>query len=107
MKSSSASCSELTEELAFAQTQIEQLGGVPERQSGIWGTFAKTVEGVATITGVGPALTALETGESHGLKDYQGDLADLSPDVQHFIASKVLPAQEQTYAMVSKLQTEA
>lgn len=84
--------------------KIQQLGGVPEKKSGIWGTFAKAVEGTAKIAGVGPAISALEEGEDHGLNDYKGDLSELSSDVQHFIVSEVLPAQRKTHDIMSRLQ---
>lgn len=84
--------------------KIRQLGGVPDKESGIWGTFAKAVEGTAKIAGVGPAISALEEGEDHGLNDYKGDLSDLSADLQHFIVSEVLPAQRQTHDLMSRLQ---
>src|SRR5438067_12012282 len=43
--------------------RIEQLGGSPAESSGPWGTFAKMVEGTATITGDKNAIGALEEGE--------------------------------------------
>jgi uncharacterized protein (TIGR02284 family) len=55
---------------------IEQHGGKPSEGSGPWGTFAKTVEGAATLLGNTAALKALKEGEEHGLKDYQDALED-------------------------------
>jgi uncharacterized protein (TIGR02284 family) len=55
---------------------IEQHGGKPSEGSGPWGTFAKTVEGAATMLGNTAALKALKEGEEHGLKDYQDALED-------------------------------
>jgi uncharacterized protein (TIGR02284 family) len=55
---------------------IEQHGGKPSEGSGPWGTFAKAVEGTATMLGNTAALKALKEGEEHGLKDYQDALED-------------------------------
>ena len=84
--------------------KIKQLGGVPEQKSGIWGSFAKAVEGTAKLAGVGPAIAALEEGEDHGSRDYKSDISDLTSDVQHFITSEVLPAQRQTHETMSRLK---
>jgi uncharacterized protein (TIGR02284 family) len=53
---------------------IHQLGGKPDQGSGAWGSFAKAVEGTATLLGNAAALKALKEGEEHGLNDYQGAL---------------------------------
>ena len=72
--------------------------------SGPWGTFAKAVEGGAKIFGTSAAISALEEGEDHGLSDYKGDLSDLTPDMQRFITSEILPEQRETHATMSRLQ---
>lgn len=55
---------------------IEHHGGKPSQSSGLWGAFAKLVEGTAKLLGKQVALKALKEGEEHGLKDYQGALED-------------------------------
>ena len=86
------------------ESKIRALGGSPSMDSGPWGTFAKAVEGGAKIFGTGAAISALEEGEDHGLSDYKGDLSDLTPDMQRFITSEILPEQRETHATMSRLQ---
>jgi len=56
--------------VSLLRERIERLGGEPAKSSGVWGGFAKVVEGGAKIFGVKAALAALEEGEDHGLKMY-------------------------------------
>src|SRR5437879_6012987 len=46
---------------------IHQHGGKPEQGSGVWGAFAKAVEGSAKLFGNAAALKALKEGEKLGL----------------------------------------
>jgi uncharacterized protein (TIGR02284 family) len=50
---------------------VHQLGGKPDQGSGAWGTFAKAVEGAATMLGNKAALKALKEGEEHGIASYE------------------------------------
>jgi uncharacterized protein (TIGR02284 family) len=50
---------------------VHQMGGKPDQGSGAWGTFAKAVEGTATLLGNKAAMKALKEGEEHGLKEYE------------------------------------
>ncbi len=50
---------------------VHQMGGKPDQGSGAWGTFAKAVEGTATLLGNKAALKALKEGEEHGMKEYE------------------------------------
>lgn len=84
--------------------RIVELGGSPSTTSGVWGSFAKLVEGAGKVFGVGPALSALQQGEEHGLKDYRRDLGDLDPDSQELIRSRILPEQERTCRAMTTLQ---
>lgn len=84
--------------------QVATFGGKPDKDSGAWGTFAKLVEGTATAFGDKAAVSALEEGEDHGLKDYKGDLKDLDPTAQQLISQRMLPAQEKTHRAMSTLK---
>ena len=53
---------------------VMQQGGEPSTGSGIWGGFARAVEGTATVLGESPALKVLQEGEEHGLKVYRSAL---------------------------------
>lgn len=84
--------------------QIQKLGGTPETTSGIWGGFAKLVEGGATVLGDKAAIAALESGEDHGLADYKADLKELDPDSLRLVQQDLLPAQEKTHRVLSNLK---
>lgn len=84
--------------------RIVQLGGQPTHTSGLWGTFAKLIEGTGKVFGVGPALAALHQGEEHGLNDYRRDLSDLDNESQELIRSRILPEQERTCRAIIALQ---
>jgi uncharacterized protein (TIGR02284 family) len=55
---------------------IEEHGGQPSEDAGVWGAFAKAVEGAAKLVGDTAALKALKEGEEHGLKEYLDALED-------------------------------
>ncbi|MDQ3262635.1 MAG: PA2169 family four-helix-bundle protein [Myxococcota bacterium] len=84
--------------------QIQKLGGKPETSSGLWGSFAKLVEGGATAFGDKAAIAALESGEDHGLADYKADLKDLDPESQKLVQQQLLPDQEITHRTLSNLK---
>lgn len=83
--------------------RIVELGGDPVDSSGVWGSFAKMVEGGAKAFGEQSMLAALEEGEDRGLEKYQSEIDKLSAETRQFIASKILPAQEQTHAAMSRM----
>jgi hypothetical protein len=84
--------------------EIRALGGEPAQESGLWGAFAQLVEGGAKIFGLASAISALEEGEDHGKADYDRDLARVSPDIQRFLATAIIPEQERTHNALSVLQ---
>jgi len=83
---------------------VRRLGGEPVQSSEAWGTFAKAVEGTAKLFGNHAAISALEEGEDHGLKDYEKGLDDLSADVRAYIEQHVLPEQQRTHDILSDMQ---
>ncbi len=84
--------------------QVEKLGGTPAEGSGVWGTFAKVVQAGADILGEKTAIQALEEGEDHGLADYQRDADKIHGDARRFVRMRLLPAQKQTHARMSRLK---
>jgi uncharacterized protein (TIGR02284 family) len=105
----------VTEELRFCRDshqhrvdeiaqEVRRLGGEPSRDSGVWGSFAKLVEGGAKLFGKKAAISALEEGEDHGRNDYERDLNDLSPGCREFVQQKIIPEQMKTHATMSKLE---
>jgi uncharacterized protein (TIGR02284 family) len=86
--------------------QIRSLGGDPADSSGVWGGFAKLIEGSAKAFGKDAAIAALEEGEDHGRDDYKRDLKDLSPELQQFVQSQLLPEQLRTHNEMSAIKRQ-
>jgi demethoxyubiquinone hydroxylase (CLK1/Coq7/Cat5 family) len=86
------------------RNRIVELGGEPSASSGVWGGFAKLVEGGATLFGKQSALSALEQGEDQGLRTYGEDLDKLDPSSRDMVERELRPAQEKTHAMLSALK---
>lgn len=86
------------------RNEIQQLGGRPAQGSGLWGSFAKLVEGTSKPFGEKAAIAALEQGEDHGRDDYQRDLRDLSPAVREFVRNRLMPEQQRTHDTMSALK---
>jgi hypothetical protein len=64
------------------------------------------LEGGAKAFGARAAIGALERGEDHGRDDNHRDLDDVSPDVQDFVRSQLVPEQQQTHARLSALKQQ-
>ncbi|CAM3108362.1 DUF2383 domain-containing protein [Corallococcus sp. ZKHCc1 1396] len=84
--------------------RIQKLGGSPAESSGIWGVFAKVVQGGADLLGEKRAIDALEQGEDHGLADYNRDVDKLHGEARSFVRQQLLPAQKQTHSRLSRLK---
>lgn len=87
-------------------SMISALGGKPDTSSGVWGGFAKLVEGGAKIFGKSAAVAALEEGEDHGKRLYSDNIDELSPDTRAFIRSQVMPEQQRTHDALAALQRQ-
>ncbi|MFZ5896169.1 MAG: DUF2383 domain-containing protein [Myxococcota bacterium] len=84
--------------------EVLQLGGEPAKSSGVWGTFAKLLEGGAQAFGEKAAISVLEEGEDHGRDDYRRDLESLSAPARRLIEMHVLPEQERTHRTLSSIK---
>jgi len=84
--------------------EVRRLGGEPATSSGVWGAFAKVVEGGAKVFGEKAAIAALEEGEDHGRDDYRKDVDKLSATARQFIQSQVVTEQERTHRSLSTLK---
>jgi uncharacterized protein (TIGR02284 family) len=80
-------------------------GGKPSKDSGAWGTWAKTVTGIAKVFSETAALKALKEGEEHGVKDYQDALSDpdLDPECRQLISSTLLPRTRSHIPVLDRL----
>jgi hypothetical protein len=83
---------------------IIAVGGTPADGSGPWGVFAKAVEGGARVLGDKVAVSALEEGEDHGVKEYRTDLSDLDASARMLITSRLAPEQQRTHDRMSSLK---
>jgi hypothetical protein len=85
--------------------RIEALGEQADATSGVWGDFAKAVEGAAKILGNKAALMALKTGEQHGVDEYEEALRDPDLDAgsKDLIRDKLLPRQREHVTRVDAL----
>jgi hypothetical protein len=93
------------------QMRVERLrdellrrGAMPSDGSGVWGGFAKLVEGGAKMFGAKSAIAALEEGEDHGRDDYRRELEELSPATRNFVERQLLAEQLRTHDAISSLK---
>lgn len=88
---------------------VGECGEGPATSSGPWGTFATSVEGVATLFGKSPALMVLQQGEEHGIRQYEQALDDdeLSETVKDLIRHTLLPSQREHLAELERCKTDA
>jgi uncharacterized protein (TIGR02284 family) len=84
-----------TDAISKLREHVTKHGGQPSTDSGAWGSFARTVEGVAKLFGDATALRALKQGEEKGLRDYDDALSDeeLPQDCQTLIRDELRPRQ--------------
>lgn len=87
------------------QQQIRALGGCAEEQSGTWGDFARTVEGVAKIFGNKAALKVLKEGEEHGAALYHRILReeDLPLETLRLILFTLMPQTRDHIAALDRM----
>ena len=84
--------------------QIQSLGGDPAEGSGVWGAFAKAIEGGAKVLGEKVAIAALEEGEDHGRNEYRQELDKLDELTRSFVRARIIPEQERTHSTMSQLK---
>jgi len=84
--------------------EIIERGGKPDETSGAWGVFAKAVEGGAKTIGASTAISALEAGEDHGLKEYEEALPSLDGAARDIVSTAIYPQQIRTHSIMSALK---
>lgn len=84
--------------------RVQELGGIPDTDSGTWGSFAKLVEGGASMMGDKTAISALEEGEDRGKNNYEKGTSELAPENQTFISSKILPEHQRSHDTLSRIK---
>ena len=90
--------------VAILRQEITRLGGKPAEGSGVWGAFAKLIEGSAKVFGEKPAIAALEEGEDHGRDDYRRDVTSLNASIRDFVQLRLVNEQERTHRAMSALK---
>jgi demethoxyubiquinone hydroxylase (CLK1/Coq7/Cat5 family) len=88
------------------RTKIRELGGRPSPDAGAWGAMTSAIEASAVAFGERAAITALETGEDHGLADYRADIRKLDGETRDLVNTELLPRQEETHRLISDLKRE-
>jgi hypothetical protein len=75
---------------------IRSMGGEPSHESGVWGSFAETVQGAANLLGDKAALASLKAGETAGREGYESALKDndVMPECKQLIQSTLLPSTQ-------------
>jgi uncharacterized protein (TIGR02284 family) len=86
------------------RSEVRRLGGEPVDGSGVWGTFAKLVEGGAKMFGTKAAIAALEQGEDKGMNDYLEERDSLAPAVRTFVEREIASEQKRTHATIARLK---
>ena len=93
------------ERVRLIREEIIRMGGDPATSSGAWGTWAKAVEGTAKVLGTKAAIAALESGEDHGVKDYDADLSESEDHrVRTLLTTQLRPQQARTHRALSDLK---
>jgi uncharacterized protein (TIGR02284 family) len=85
------------ESATWLREHVREMGGEPSRDSGLWGAWARGVEGAAKLIGEKTALKALQEGEEHGEKEYEDALEKdrVLDSCKEVIRSELLPRQRQ------------
>lgn len=90
--------------VASLRSRVLQLGGKPAEGSGVWGGFAKAVEGGAKVFGTKTAIAALEEGEDHGLKLYRDNFDKLDAQNRTWVETEVYSQQRRSHDVMSSLK---
>jgi demethoxyubiquinone hydroxylase (CLK1/Coq7/Cat5 family) len=86
------------------RSRITALGGTPSQGSGAWGAWAKLLQTGGNLLGERTAVDALESGEDHGLHEYQQELNSLDADTRSWVESQLLPLAERTHGSLGTLK---
>jgi uncharacterized protein (TIGR02284 family) len=84
---------------------VHHFGGQPDQGSGVWGTFAKAVEGAAKLLGKTAALKALKEGEEQGVSSYESALQspEMPAECKWLINTQLLPQTKTHIGLLDRL----
>jgi uncharacterized protein (TIGR02284 family) len=96
---------EHTQAVSELQEKIQQMGGTPTTDSGLWGSWSETVMSGAGMMGKDAMLNALLAGEKSGLDDYEEAVqdADIPSDVSSLIQTKFVNCQQENIRVLNRL----
>ncbi|MGZ8144716.1 MAG: DUF2383 domain-containing protein [Methylosarcina sp.] len=96
---------EHTQAVSELQDKIQQMGGTPTTDSGIWGSWSETVMGGAKLIGKDAMLNALLAGEKSGLDDYEEAIQDpdIPSEVSSLIQTKYVNCQQENIRVLNRL----
>ena len=87
------------------QEKVVQLGGKPSQGSGAWGALVGAIENGAALLGDKVAVSVLEEGEDHGLRDYRIDLDSLTGETRTLVMTDLIPKQAETHRILRDLKS--
>ena len=79
------------------------MGGTAPTSSGLWGSFAKLVEGGAELLGEKAIVATLEECEIKSLADYKSDIELFDENLHKLMFSDLMPSQQDCYEKIAKL----
>lgn len=96
---------EHTQAVSELKEKIQQMGGTPSGDSGLWGSWSETVMSGAEMIGRDAMLNALLAGEKEGLEDYEEAVQDpdIPSDLNALIQSKLVTSQQQNIRALNRL----
>lgn len=86
---------------------IADMGGVADTDSGLWGGFAKAVEGAAKLMGDSPATAVLKQGEEHGISEYKEAInnPEVMADAKVMYRDTLIPRLQKHIAVLESIPT--
>ncbi|MEF3076948.1 DUF2383 domain-containing protein [Methylobacter sp. Wu1] len=96
---------EHTEAVSELQEKIQQMGGAPTSDSGLWGSWSEAVMSGAELIGKDAMLNALLAGEKSGLDDYEqaAQDPDMPSEVSALIQTKFVASQQENIRALNRL----
>lgn len=97
------------EALSTLQGHMAQANAEVPTGSGLWGEWAKAVEGTAKMFGAKAAIKALKEGEEHGVHKYESALRnqELDEEIRQIIRAQLLPKTKAHIPVLDRLMVQA
>ena len=88
------------------EAEIVRLGGEPQPEAGAWGALTSAVQHAANLAGDASALSTLQRGEEHGIKEYKEVAAepDLISACRAMLLEELLPRCERNLSLLEGLK---